>query len=70
MPDLYDTSSEAAMHEQAIAALIEETRLPERIVRTAYEREFARLRPGARVKDYLLVFTIRRARDALRQARV
>jgi hypothetical protein len=46
------------VREQTIAALVDETRLPETLVRTVYEHEFARLRPGARVKDYLLVFTM------------
>jgi len=65
----YDSLVEATAHEEAIAALIEETDLPAHIVRNAYERELLQLKPGARVKDYLLLFTVRRAREALRASR-
>jgi hypothetical protein len=66
MTDLYETPVEATAHEEAIASLIEETHLPEDVVRRAYEHELVQLKPGARVKDYLLLFTIRRTREALR----
>lgn len=64
--DLYETAVEASAHEEAIASLIEETHLPEAVVRRAYEREFVQLKPAARVKDYLLLFTVRKTREALR----
>jgi hypothetical protein len=64
--DLYETAVEASVHEEAIASLIEETHLPEAVVRRVYEREFVRLKPAARVKDYLLLFTVRKTREALR----
>jgi len=69
MTDLYETAVEATAHEEAIASLIEETHLPEDVVRRVYERELVQLKPGARVKDYLLLFTVRKARKALRSAR-
>lgn len=62
----YDTEIEAAAHEKAIDALISETRLPSQAVRTVYEREYERLKPSTRVKDYLLVLTVRRTKEALR----
>lgn len=68
MPDLYDSPSEAAAHEEAIDALVAETNLPPQSVRTIYEQQYARLAHEARVKDFLLLFTIRRAKEALRRA--
>ncbi len=67
--DLYETAVEATAHEDAIASLVEETHLPEEVVRQAYEHELVLLKPGARVKDYLLLFTVRKTREALRYAR-
>ena len=69
MPTPYDTTSEAALHEDAIEALIAETHLPPHAVRSAYEREYQRLRTEAQVKDFLVLFTVRRAREALRRLR-
>lgn len=64
-----ETAVEATAHEEAIASLVEETHLPPDIVRVVYERELNELRPDAKVKDFLLLFTVRRAREALRVAR-
>ena len=69
MTNLYETAIEANAHEDAIASLIEETHLPPHVVRSVYERELVQLKPGARVKDYLLLFTVRKAREALRSER-
>ena len=68
MSELYDTEIEAVAHEQAIDALIAETHLPAQAVRAAYEREYARLKPSTRIKEYLLLFTVRRTKEALRQS--
>jgi hypothetical protein len=35
------------------------------VVRRVYEAEFARLKAGARITDYLVLFAARRTRDAL-----
>jgi len=51
MDNLYESSIEATAHEEAIASLIEETHLPEDVVRRVYEHELVQLKPGARVKD-------------------
>jgi hypothetical protein len=67
--NLYESSIEAIAHEEAIASLIEETHLPEEVVRRVYERELVLLKPDARVKDYLLLFTVRKARETLRTTR-
>jgi len=66
MTNLYESSNDATAHEEAIASLIEETHLPQDVVRRAHEHELVQLKPSARVKDYLLLFTIRRTREALR----
>lgn len=49
----------------AIASLVEETRQPLPMVKQVYDAEFARLKAGARITDYLVLFASRRARDAL-----
>ena len=67
MDQLYDTTAEASAHEGAIESLVAETQLPPDVVRDAYERELERLKPDARVKDFLLLFTVRNTREALRK---
>jgi hypothetical protein len=66
MTELYETEAEANLHEDAIESLAEETRMPRDLVRRVYERELVRLKPDARIKDYLVLFTLRKAREALR----
>jgi len=68
MSTLYETAVEASAHEEAIASLVEETHLPPDLVRSVYERELTQLKPGAKVKDFLLLFTLRKAREALRSS--
>lgn len=58
-------SDEPAKHRDAIEALAEELSRPVSEVKDAYESEFARLKQGARVTDYLALFASRRAREAL-----
>ena len=67
MPGLYASPHEAAAHEEAIDALAAETQLPVQAVRTVYEQQYARLAQEARVKEFLLLFTVRRAKEALRR---
>lgn len=66
MNGLYDTSAEADVHADAIDSLAEETHLPADVVRDVYERVLVQLKPDARVKDFLVLFAVRRAREALR----
>jgi len=70
MDKLYDNTAEADAHADAIESLIAEMHLPSDVVRGAYERELTRLKPAARVKDYLLLFTVRHTREALRRRKV
>lgn len=58
-------SDEPAKHREAIEALAEELSRPVSEVKDAYESEFARLKQGARVTDYLALFASRKAREAL-----
>jgi hypothetical protein len=67
MSRIHDDVNEMGAHEQAIDALIAETRLPADAVRSAYEREYSRLSLDARIKNYLVLFTVRRAKEALRR---
>jgi len=69
MDQLYDNSAEANAHAGAIESLVAEMHLPPDVVRDAYEHELDRLKPGARVKDYLLLFTVRNTREILRRRR-
>ena len=65
MQALYDSLDERALSLGAIQALVDETELPFWEVRRIYEREFARLKGSARVKDYLVVLASKRARESL-----
>ncbi|HZE10536.1 MAG TPA: DUF3562 domain-containing protein [Burkholderiales bacterium] len=65
MPTLYEDHDEEALHQSMVKALAEEIRQPVANVRTVYEREFARLKSNATVKDYLALLASRRAREKL-----
>jgi hypothetical protein len=54
------------VHDEAIQSLAAETQLPNEVVRRVFESEFVRLKDGARVKDFLVLFAMRRTRGALR----
>lgn len=58
-----------AVHRAAIAELVESTRQPLTEVEQVYEAEFTRLKSNARVTDYLVLFAVRRTRDALLRPR-
>ena len=55
-----------SVQDEAIQSLAAETRLPTEVVRFVFESEFVRLTDGARVKDFLVLFAMRRTRRALR----
>src|SRR5215471_19893029 len=65
MNRLYGSADEEAVSQSAIEALARETEHSIDEVRDIYEGEFARLRDGARVHDYLVLFASRRTRDRL-----
>lgn len=64
---LLSDSEKEAVNLDAIEALSRETSRPFDEVKEIFEGEYARLREGARVTDYLLLFASRRTRDALAQ---
>jgi len=65
MGRLYSNDDEEAVSRSAIEALARETAHSIDEVRDIYEGEFARLRDGARIHDYLVLFASRRTRDRL-----
>ena len=56
-------------HDAIITSIAQEVHYPIPIVKRIYEDEFARLKAGARVTDYLVLFASRRTRDLLLSAR-
>ena len=58
----------APAHVSAIDALVEETKRPMEEVADLYVSELTRLQTGASVRDYLVLLTSRRVREALRRA--
>jgi alanine dehydrogenase len=65
MPTLYEDHDEEALHQSVVRALAEEIQQPVANVKSVYEREFARLKSNATVKDYLALLASRRAREKL-----
>jgi hypothetical protein len=62
---LYSDEDQEAVSQSAIEALARETSRPVDEVKSIYEDQFARLREGARVLDYLVLFASRHTRDVL-----
>ncbi len=67
MARLYTDDDQEAVSINVIETLARETSRPVAEVKEIYEGEFARLREGARITDYLILFASRRTRDALAQ---
>ena len=64
MPDSPDRD-EDAINQDAITTIAQEMHYPLPVVRRVYEAEFARLKAGARITDYLALFAARRTRATL-----
>jgi hypothetical protein len=64
MPDSTDPNKNA-FNDDAISNIAQEMHYPLPVVRRVYETEFERLKSSARITDYLVVFAVRRTRDAL-----
>jgi hypothetical protein len=64
MPDSADPIQDA-INQDAITSIAQEMHYPLPVVKRVYEAEFARLKAGARITDYLVLFAARRTRDAL-----
>jgi hypothetical protein len=67
MPQLYDNPDQEALHLKAMKSLAIETGHDFSLVRQIYEVELARLQAGAHIRDYVLLLSARRAREALRK---
>jgi Protein of unknown function (DUF3562) len=66
---LYSDTDQEAVSQNAIEALARETSRPVGEVKGIYEDQFARLREGARIHDFLVLFASRRTRDVLASRR-
>ncbi|MEK7439018.1 MAG: DUF3562 domain-containing protein [Pseudomonadota bacterium] len=67
MPRLYDNPDQEALHLKAMQALALETGHEFALVRRVYEVELTRLRTAARVTEFVLLLSSRRARETLRK---
>lgn len=61
----FSNADDEEVNRSTIETLAREMSRPIDEVREVYESEFARLRAGARITDYLVLFASRRTRDAL-----
>jgi hypothetical protein len=68
MSRLYDNSDQEALHLKAIESLALETGHELPLVKQIYEAELAQLQVGARVRDYVVLLSSRRARETLRHS--
>jgi hypothetical protein len=64
MPDSI-TRDEDAINQDTITSIAQEMHYPLPVVKRVYDAEFSRLKAGARITDYLVLFAARRTRDAL-----
>jgi hypothetical protein len=67
--NLYSDDDQEAASNNTIESLAREMNWPVAEVKSIYEGEFARLREGARVHDYLILFASRRTRSVLAHGR-
>jgi len=66
---LYSDDDQEKISTSTIESLAREMSRPVSEVKDIYEGEFARLREGARIHDYLVLFASRRTRDVLAHRR-
>ena len=66
MPQLYDSPELEALHLKAMQALATETGHEFDVVRQVYEAELARLQAAANVREFVVLLSSRRTREALR----
>jgi hypothetical protein len=67
VPQFNDNPNQEALHLKAIESLAIETGHPFVVVREVYEVEFSRLQAGARLTEYVVLLSSRRARESLRK---
>ncbi len=66
MSQLYDNPELEALHLKAMQSLVSETGHEFPVVRQVYESELARLQSAAHVREFLVLLSSRRTREALR----
>ena len=57
--------NEDAINQGAITSIAQEMHYPLPVVKRVYQTEFEHLKASARITDYLVLFAVRRTRDAL-----
>lgn len=65
MASLYQSANEERLRQQAMQQIARESGQDLQRIRLIYENELSRLQFGAQVRDYLVLLTARRAREAL-----
>jgi len=60
-----NASEEDVDHDAVIATIAKEMHTPVPVVKRVYEAELSRLKAGARITDYLVLFASRRTRAEL-----
>lgn len=66
MSHIYGNPESETLHLKAIQSLATETGHEVSVVRAVYEKELARLQSTARVAEFVVLLSSRRAREALR----
>lgn len=67
---LYEDEIEKKQHDLAVKKLAEDLSVSEEEIRTLYEKELERVKPRAKVKDFLTVIVTREVKNLLRNARM
>jgi hypothetical protein len=65
---LYDDDADRMRHHSVIESLARDLHQPLDEVQRQYEAALEEIKAGARVKDYLVVFAVRRIRELFRRA--
>jgi hypothetical protein len=69
MTDIYNGPGEEEVSLDVIESLAEETHRPVPEVKPVYEAELRYLKAEARITDYVVLFAVRRTREALLRRR-
>ena len=64
----HEIAGNSKLQQDAIESLAHESGQPVSVVAKVYRAEFARLKEGASVHDFLILFAARRTREALAHA--
>jgi hypothetical protein len=67
MPQIYASPDAEALHLKAMQSLATETGHEFAVVKQVYEAQLAQIQPTARVAEFVVLLSSRRAREALRK---